>query len=391
MKKIILSVLLLLAHQFSQAQDAGIEFFHGTFKEALEKAQKEDKLVFVDAYAEWCGPCKKMAATTFKDEKVGKYFNEHFINLKIDMEKGEGPSLTDKFNVSAYPTLLFLNGKGDIVNRSVGSLNADQLLAFSKSSMGKIDNSKDFEKDYKEGKRDPELILNYVRALNRAGKSSLKVVNEYLQKADMTQPSTLKIIYEGTTQSDSKVFDLLIKNRGAITLLYTEPRVKERIEDACYKTLDNAIQFKSVELHKEAKEKMKANVPSRAEDFALEADMKFYKAANNPKDYCKTCETVVKKQAKNDARKLYTTGKQMIDAFPYDKTVLGDAERYLKKAAENGGLSEYHYWYAHTLMRLGKKKDALTAAEKALKAAKETQPNLAPAAEQLIEQIKTQG
>jgi thiol-disulfide isomerase/thioredoxin len=383
-------MLILLVAHVAQAQE-GIEFFHGTFKEALEKAQKEDKLIFVDAFAEWCGPCKKMAATAFKDEKVGKYFNEHFINVKMDMEKGEGPSLQDKFNVSAYPTLLFLNDKGEIVNRSVGALGADQLLSFSKGSLNKIDNTKDFEKDYKAGKREPELVLNYVRALNRAGKSSLKVVNEYLLKADITQPATLKIVYEGTTQADSKVFDLLIKNRQPITLLYTEPRVKEKIEDACLKTLENAILFKSAELHKEAKEKIKANVPTRAEEFALEADMKFYKAVNNPKDYCKTCETVVKKQGKNDARKLYNTGKQMIDAFPYDKTVLGDAERYLKKAAENGGLSEYHYWYAHTLMRLGKKKDAMTAAEKALKAAKETQPNYVPAAEQLIEQIRTQG
>ena len=389
MKKILLSIVTLAVFQSIQAQ--GIEFFHGTFKEALAKAEKEDKLIFVDAFAEWCGPCKKMAATAFKDEKVGKYFNDRFINLKIDMEKGEGPSLQDKFNVSAYPTLLFLNSKGDIVNRSVGALGADQLLGFSKGSLSKIDNSKDFEKAYNEGKRDPEMIMSYVRALNRAGKSSLKIVNEYLLKADMTQPITLKIIYEGSTQADSKIFDLLIKNRAAITTLYTEPQVKEKIEDACYKTLENAVQFKSVELHKEAKERMKTNVPNRAEDFALEADMKFYKAVNNPKDYCKTCETVIKKQGKNDARKLYNTGKQMIDAFPYDKIVLTDAERYLRKAADNGGLSEYHYWYAHTLMRLGKKKDALIAAEKALKTAKESQPTYAPAAEQLIEQIKTQG
>jgi thiol-disulfide isomerase/thioredoxin len=389
MKKIFLSISILFTGLFTQAQ--GIEFFHGTFKEALAKAQKEEKLIFVDAYAEWCGPCKRMAATAFKEEKVGKYFNDHFINLKIDMEKGEGPSLQDKFNVSAYPTLLFLNEKGDIVNRAVGGQSGDQLLGFAKGSLGKIDNSKEYEKAYTEGKREPELIYNYVRALNRAGKSSLKIVNEYLQKADMKQSMTLKIIFEGTTQADSKVFDMFIKNRTDITALYTEPQVKEKIEDACYKTLDNAVQFKSVELHKEAKDKMKDNVPTRADDFALEADMKFYKAINNPKDYCKTCESVVKKQGKNDARKLYDTGKQMIDAFPYDKTVLGGAEKYLKKASENGGLSEYHYWYAHTLMRLGKKKDAMTAAEKALKVAKESQPNYVPAAEQLIEQIRTQG
>ena len=119
---------------------------------------------------------------------------------------------------------------------------------------------------------------------------------------------------------------------------------------------------------------MKVNVPEKSELFAINADLKFFKASGNAKDYCKACETILKKEGKADARKLFTTAKQMIDAFPYDKGALGDAEKYFKKAAENGGMSEYYYWYAHTLLRNGKKKDALTAAEKALQIAKETNP-----------------
>ena len=389
MKKI--SVLIIAFLSFASVNAQGIEFFRGTFVEAQEKAKKEDKLIFMDCFAEWCGPCKRMAATAFVDAKVGKFFNDNFINVKMDMEKGEGPALQNKYGVTAYPTLLFLNGKGEITQKVVGGQEAAGLLGVGKTALGKLDNSKEFEKEYTAGKREPELILKYVSALNRAGKPTLKIVNEFLAKAVMTEPTTLKIIFEGTTQADSKVFDLLIKNRGAITALYSEEKMKQKIEDACTKTVDNAAQFKTPELHKEAKEKMKANAPERYEAFAMEADMKFFKASGMAKDYCKSCETLIKKEGKNDARKLFTTAKQMIDAFPYDKIVLTDAERYFKKAAENGGLSEYHYWYAHCLMRNGKKKDALTAAEKALQTAKQTQPNYVPAVEQLIEQIKQQG
>jgi thiol-disulfide isomerase/thioredoxin len=389
MKKLLSILSLLLSGYFIQIiQAQGIEFFHGTYAEAVAKAQKENKLVFMDAYAEWCGPCKKMAATTFKDEKVGKFFNDNFVNVKMDMEKGEGPGLQRKFDVTAYPTLLFINGKGELVHKGVGGQGNEQLIALGRTASGKVDNSKEFEKAYNEGKRDPELIINYVRALNRAGKPSLKIVNDYLQKADMADANTLKIIFEGTTQADSKVFDLLIKNKAAIIPLFTERQVKEKIQDACEKTLSNAIEYKNPELYKEAKDKMKAHVPEKAELFAIDADLKFFKASGNAKDYCKTCETILKKEGKNDARMLFATAKQMIDAFPYDKTALGDAEKYFKKAAENGGFSEYYYWYAHTLMRNGKKKDALTAAEKALQIAKETAPNYVPATEQLIDQIK---
>jgi thiol-disulfide isomerase/thioredoxin len=386
-KNIFLSITLFLC--IAQVQAQGIEFFHGTFAEALVKAKTENKLIFMDAFAEWCGPCKRMAATVFVDEKVGKFMNSNFICLKKDMEKDEGPELSRKFDVSAYPTLLFLNAEGKLVQRNVGALPADGFITTARQALGKIDNTKDFEKAYTEGKREPELIYNYVRALNRAGKPTLKIVNEFLQKADMAQPTTLKVIFEGTSQADSKVFDLLIKNRAAITALYSDQQVKDRIEEAIEKTSANAVQFKSPELQAEAKAKMKAHVPEKAEAFAAASDMAFYKAASDIKGYCKACESALKKEGKNDARTLYAVAKQMIDAFPEDKSVLKDAEKYLKKAAENGGLVEYYYLYAQTLHHNGKKADALTNAEKALKLAKNTQMNAVPSIEQLIEQIKS--
>jgi tetratricopeptide (TPR) repeat protein len=262
------------------------------------------------------------------------------------------------------------------------------LIASGKQALSKMDNIKDLEKSYTEGKREPELILQYVRALNRAGKPSLKIVNDFLQKADVKDPNTLKIIFEGTTQSDSKVFDLLIKNKAAIAPLYTEQQVNDKIESAIERTLENAVQFKSMDLHKEAKAKMKEHLPQKAEAFALEADMKFFKAAGDTKKYCRSCESFLKKEGKADARKLYAVAKQMTDAFPEDKTVLQDAEKYLKKAAENGGLLEYYLLYAQTLHRNGKKNDALENAEKALKLAKEGQIMYVPSVQELIERIK---
>ena len=397
MKKILILLLVAANALFSQAQnaeqekhlnDGGIEFFHGTYTEALEKAKTENKLVFMDAFAEWCGPCKRMAATTFKEVKVGKFFNDNFINIKMDMEKGEGPVLSRKFDVAAYPTLLFINEKGEQVHRVVGGLQAEQLISNARQALSKIDNTKDFEKDYNAGKREPELVLNYVRALNRAGKPSLKVVNDYLLKADLSSPSTLKIIFEGTSQADSRVFDLLINNRSKIVALFSEAQVNAKIEDAILQTADYAVEFKSEDLHKEAKDKMKMYFPDKANAFAVEADMKFYKTIGDVKNYCKACETFVKKEAKSNASLLYQTAKQMIDAFPTDKNILSDASKYLKTAAENGGLCEYYYLYAKTLKLSGKKSDALTNAEKALKIAQSTAIQMVPVVQRLIEEIK---
>jgi len=90
----------------------GIDFFKGTFQEALALAEKEKKYVFVDVYATWCGPCKQLKRTTFKDKEVGAYFNKNFINIAIDGETKEGDEIISRYNIRSYPTLLILDAKG---------------------------------------------------------------------------------------------------------------------------------------------------------------------------------------------------------------------------------------------------------------------------------------
>lgn len=116
----------------------GIKFFKGTWEQALEKSEEEGKLIFLDAYASWCGPCKIMARTTFKDSKVGEFFNENFINFKMDMEKHkEGRRLSSKYRLTAYPTLYFIDANENIAHKSVGGLNNLQALNFGNEALVK--------------------------------------------------------------------------------------------------------------------------------------------------------------------------------------------------------------------------------------------------------------
>lgn len=115
-------------------QESGITFLDMSFEEALAESKKSGKLIFIDAYTEWCGPCKYMAKTSFMDPEVGKLFNENFINLKIEMEKdAEGPEVARRYRVVAYPTLLVVDGNGKLVKEITGVRDRNQLIAFGKS------------------------------------------------------------------------------------------------------------------------------------------------------------------------------------------------------------------------------------------------------------------
>ncbi|QJD95376.1 DUF255 domain-containing protein [Mucilaginibacter robiniae] len=118
-------------------KDKQINFIEDAWPEALKKAAAQNKYVFVDAYATWCGPCKMLKATTFKNNKAAAFFNQNFINVSIDMEKGLGPQLAQQWQIQAYPTLIIFNAQGKPVLGTVGYLGAQDLMRFGQQALDK--------------------------------------------------------------------------------------------------------------------------------------------------------------------------------------------------------------------------------------------------------------
>lgn len=135
----ILALALIPLFGFVSGDDPktenGIKFFTGTFAEAKTLAQKEGKLIFLDAYAQWCGPCKMMTRDVFPNKKVGEFYNANFINMKMDMEKGEGKELSKQFAIRAYPTLLFIDASGKIVAAELGYRSTSELIEMGKKQV----------------------------------------------------------------------------------------------------------------------------------------------------------------------------------------------------------------------------------------------------------------
>jgi thioredoxin 1 len=119
-----------------QAKNTGIHFFSGTWKEALSKAKLENKPLFFDAYASWCGPCKTMDSIVYTNPKVAAYFNGKYISFRIDMEKGEGPDLAKRYpSIDGYPSLLFFGSDGHLIKTILGSRTTSILIAEAKYAL----------------------------------------------------------------------------------------------------------------------------------------------------------------------------------------------------------------------------------------------------------------
>ena len=150
----------------------GIDFFHGTFEEALQQAEEEEKLVFVDVYTSWCGPCKVMSQTVFPDQKVGEYFNARFVSFKLDAEDMDinGPRISNTYDVRVYPTLLFLNPDGTELGRGVSGYDIEGLLGLAEDILN--DQSSNPERlaelsaQYENGDREKALVQEYLHVAN---------------------------------------------------------------------------------------------------------------------------------------------------------------------------------------------------------------------------------
>lgn len=174
MKKLLLIIFTFVLALGSSAQEpqstGGMTFENGTFNEILAKVAKNKKgpkLIFMDCFTTWCGPCKMMSANIFPMKEVGDFMNANFVNTKFDMEKGEGIELAKKYAIKAYPTFLILDDKGNEVNRILGSSDAASFIAKVKKAMNPANSPKAKKAEY-EADKNAQTAVNYMSALEDA-------------------------------------------------------------------------------------------------------------------------------------------------------------------------------------------------------------------------------
>ena len=282
----LLITLLLCSVALSAQQATGVDFQRQPFADLLSQAREEDKLIFIDAYTTWCGPCKMMDAKVFPDPEVAGVFNERFINAKFDMEKGEGIDLAKRYSVMAFPTYLFVDGEGDLVHKGIGYIPKPALIeladvAVSDRSLGAMSDR------YESGERDPAFVTQYAQMLTTSYEQARaeEVIGEYLDgQSDWTGPETLNLLLSSPGELGGPRMSYLIDHAAELEKIAGD-RVYSVIEQALVNDFHLRNRRRNLAAPEEINPYLEEQVPSLAERILPRYAMVYHRRQNEMEEY----------------------------------------------------------------------------------------------------------
>lgn len=301
MKRFYLSLICLIFSvvAINQTFSQGINFRQDDWQNVVSQAKAQKKLIFVDIYTTWCGPCKEMDKKTFTDISVGDKFNARFINYKVDAEKGFGINLAKRYNVTSYPTCLFIDANENPVYKQEGLLRAPDLLKEADMVLNNQANSKPLwalDKLYNDGRRDSEFLNEYigVRSLY-SNIDNRDLVEEYVKSLTPIQYSadkTLRIMVNNGFKIDGKAFDLLLKFREKAESLFEGgvEKVNRAFSQSINEVFDVALKGKNQALFDKALAANLKALPNTADRVNDKNKLAFYLAIKDVNKFSEAAE-----------------------------------------------------------------------------------------------------
>ncbi|MEO7317347.1 MAG: thioredoxin family protein [Ginsengibacter sp.] len=387
-------ITLLLSSNIARSQaPKSIDFKNISFSEALTLAKESNKPIFIDCYTSWCAPCKKMDQTVFVNDTIYEFYNAQFVNLKIDMEKGEGVDLAKKYKVGSFPTYLFVDSKGEIIHRSASLMPVNEFLEEGKKALEPSTSYSALAKKYAEGDRSKELLLRYAVDLKRINRSeSDKVALELMDKItgeDLHSEFGWKIIEEFSMSERDKPGKYLMSNKKYFVDLKGETQVQTVLNRLKMSDMYRLIRAKdSVQFFKNLQEMKQDNNELTQRNVAM-LEMQYYLEVNNAALFVSAAQKAREGVLKmNDADLSFTARRALYMAAGNDKI----KKEALELARQAVVLNPEEYSNQGTLgsicLEMKLKKEGLKAAKKARALADESTSKIQKIAQDLVDKIE---
>lgn len=374
MKKIISIFISIVWLQYGFTQDT-ITFLH-SWKQAVKVAQKNKKPIFLDAYTTWCAPCKRMAATTFRNAEVAKFFNEKFTCVKLNMERGEGINLARLYQIRVYPTLLFVNNEGKMMHVEAGFRDEKDVMETARKALSTTTSMAAQDAQFEKGEWDSDFLKNYIEQraiLNNA--TADNAIDTYLKmQSNWTNAESMDFIMSMVQNPGSPAFRFLLDKRELFTEKFGKSRVNAKIEGVVYEELSKGTHRAGIEsmnlvldfLYGKEAERLKAKYQTT-----------FYRSVIEVEPYTLALNYYLNHYPPDDPAELADLAIGLAQ-LSKDKTQLKTILLSIEKSRKQEDTFECQLAAAYLHKALGKSKKAKKIANEAIVWAKENQENYLP-------------
>ncbi|MBO9635508.1 MAG: thioredoxin family protein, partial [Chitinophagaceae bacterium] len=268
-------------------------------------------------YTTWCGPCKVMSKNIFPQKAVGDFFNEKFINVKVQFDQTnedneeikkwytDAAAIGKEYNVLAYPTFLYFSPEGKLVHLYVGSTNTAE--EFVDASSKALDPSTQYyvklQKMVEEAKGDPEALRKLVQEAQEQydGINSAKLAEMYLRtQKNLLTKDNLTLLNEFTKKSTDFGFDVFVNQTEKVNALMGKGFAQQKFIGIIYEEAGAMkwLSSRTDSAFAEVSQKLYDKYPAHAE--ALLARLKLtVLQISDPKGFLKQVGSFVKKYNKD--------------------------------------------------------------------------------------------
>lgn len=385
----LLACLLMLGYFPTKAQQAatGIRFESGlTWKAIREKAKKEKKYIFMDAYTTWCGPCKMMAKSIFPQPQVGSFFNANFINVKVQLDTTkqddeevrrwyqDAHDIMVKYSVRVFPTYLFFSPDGELVHRAVGASDASAFIAKAKNALSPETQYYTLLKQYNTGKRDS----GFLRRLSSASAEAYdnKRMDEFINAwASTQQPlltdNNIRFLSRFVISSTGRAFQEMLANPAAFDTVMGAGFARKSLRSVIMQEDVLPIMYGAKQPVDWSK--LSASLESKYQDLGREivsfSRVFSLQQEGNWEEFAKAAvahmQAYGSQQSPDELNSLAWAIFQNCD----DPALIEQAIEWSKQSLTAGNAA-YYDTYANLLYKAGKKQEAIAAQEKAVAIAK---------------------
>lgn len=186
--KILSGILLLSLSVVSISVSAQIDFIKVETLDEMKATQKmasdQMLMLFVDVYADWCGPCKMMDSEVFADPAVTEYMNAHYLSVKVDGESDFGRIYASEQKLEGYPSMFIFSDEGERISKIVGFTRSEEMLTSLRSVKEGFSKIKTYRARYQSSTLEAEEFADYITVIRDMGnqEEADKLAAEYVEQ-----------------------------------------------------------------------------------------------------------------------------------------------------------------------------------------------------------------